>query len=319
MFFYAVVLVRAAYAHDAGDATRDGTLPFPELTDFGALSVTAQPVTERVVLITDPDGRIGGIVGAYLGDGGVVLVDSAYPQAAARVDDVLRGLDAAPVRLVINTHWHVDHTDANVYWAEQGARIVATDAVRRRRTVMQEIRLFGRSYDPLPNAGLPSITYVDRLTLRLFGQTLHVRESNGHTDGDSIVHFVEENAFHLGDLSFGRQYPFLDVDTGGTWQGLIDSITWVLARSNDESRYIPGHLLPGDPRPPYLDRSELEEYLAMLTTVHNRVADAKARGLTLDEAVAADLLADLDPDWQRSPLVTSDLVVETVYRTLGRP
>jgi glyoxylase-like metal-dependent hydrolase (beta-lactamase superfamily II) len=234
----------------------------------------------------------------------------------------LDSVTASPVRTVINTHWHVDHTNGNTEWvagsaAAPGALIVAHDRVRARRAGVAEIKAFGETYPPLPAAALPRLTYATSLVLRAGDETITLHHARGHTDGDTLVHFARANVIALGDLSFGRQYPFLDLDAGGGWDGLMAGIDLALSLADDNTRFVPGHLLPTDVRSPVLTTAEVRAYRAMLADVAARVQAAKARGLTLAETIAAQPLKDLEADWFRSAAVTSASVLAMAWRGQG--
>jgi cyclase len=298
-------------------------LPFQQFTDFSKLEIRALPAGPRAFVLTDAGGRIGGMVTAWIGPRETVLVDSAYPQAVPAIRAVLASLNAPPVAYVINTHWHVDHTDGDTEWIKPtgsgaGARIVAHANVRARRSTRQEIRSFGASYPPLPDDALPQMTYARTMALPVSGETVVLHHAQGHTDGDSIVHFHDANVIVLGDLSFGRQYPFIDAPSGGGWPTLIAAIDQVLARGNPTTRFVPGHVLPTDTRSPILSYTDLQEYRQMLGVVDQRVRTAIRRGVTLKELLDQRPLKDLEGQWLRTAAVSSAFIATTAYVTIQR-
>lgn len=263
------------------------------------------------------------MVTAWIGARETVLVDTGYPQAVPAIRALLASLDAPPVAYVINTHWHVDHTDGNTEWIKTsgsapGARIVAHTNVRLRRSKRQEIRVFGAVYPPLPTAALPQMTYKQMMALPVSGETIVLYHARGHTDGDSIVQFQSANLIALGDLSFGRQYPFIDADSGGGWPGLIAATDHAISLGNARTKFVPGHVLPSDPRSPLLSYEDLQEFRQMLGIVDQRVRAAIGRGVTLKELLKQRPLRDLESKWQRTAAVSSAFVTTTAYVTIQR-
>lgn len=294
------------------------TLPFGDYNDYADLRVQALPVSGRVYLLTHPQARQGALVTAWVGDTETVLVDTAYPEGAPAVLEALRTVTDRPVNTVIATHWHADHIGASGFWKTRGARIVAHERTRERRMIPQTIPAFGKTYAPMPAQALPDVTFRERLVLHLSDETVELTHSRGHTDGDVLVRFVDANVFALGDLSFGRQYPFMDVEAGGSWPALVRTFEYIVSVSDPRTRYIPGHVIRESEDDPILSYADVLEFRDMLRTVEIRVAAQVARGLSLEEAIAERPLEDLNEKWERSPAITSASIVSAAYRTIAR-
>ena len=233
----------------------------------------------------------GGNIGLSVGDDGAFLVDDQFAPLTSKILAAVAAVTDQPVRFVINTHWHGDHTGGNENLGRAGAIIVAHENVRRRMSAEQFLEAFNRRVRPSPPGALPVITFTDAMTFHWNGDEIHVFHVHpAHTDGDAIIHFREANAVHMGDTYFNGIYPFIDASTGGTIHGMISAADQVLAMVNEETKIIPGH-------GPLSNRAELEAYRDMLITVRNRLAKLIADGKTRDEVIAAKPTSDLNATW----------------------
>lgn len=223
----------------------------------------------------------GGNIGVSTGSDGVFLIDDQYAPLTPKILAAVEDLDPRPVRFVLNTHWHGDHTGGNENLAEAGALIFAHDNVRERMQSDQFIAALGRSVPASPPAALPVVTFDRELTLHLNGQAVRATHVDpAHTDGDALVHLSPANVIHTGDLYFAGMYPFFDLSSGGRFDGLIAAADRVLAIADAETKIIPGH-------GPLSNANELEAWRAMLVDVRRRVQAAIDDGVTLDEIVAS--------------------------------
>ena len=248
----------------------------------------------------------GGNIGLSVGDDGAFLVDDQFAPLTEKILAAVAAVTGQPVRWVLNTHWHGDHTGGNENLGEAGAMIVAHENVYRRMNPAEFADLFGRS-DQAPRAALPVVTFDQGVRFHWNGRHIEVTHiATAHTDGDAIVHFPRANVFHMGDTFFRGRYPFIDVDSGGGVDGVIEAANFVLERSSEGTRIIPGH---GDLATP----EHLREYRDMLETVRLRVAGLVANGRTEDQVVAAAPTADLDAVWGENP----ERFVRAVYRSLA--
>ncbi len=248
----------------------------------------------------------GGNIGLSVGSDGAFLVDDQYAPLTEKILAAVAAVTDQPVRWVLNTHWHGDHTGGNENLGEAGTMIVAHENVYRRMNPAEFAELVGRSQQA-PRAALPVVTFDDGVRFHWNGR--HVRVTHvgrAHTDGDAIVHFPAANVFHMGDTFFLGRYPFVDVDSGGGIDGVIAAANFVLARSDEATRIIPGH-------GPLATPVDLRGYRDMLETVRLRVARLLADGRTEDEVVAAAPTADLDAQWGENP----ERFVRAVHRSLA--
>ncbi|MBN7795471.1 MBL fold metallo-hydrolase [Parahaliea mediterranea] len=228
----------------------------------------------------------GGNVVASVGEDGVLIVDDDYTEYAPAYDRALNGLagegEGTP-RFVINTHWHFDHTGGNTYWGERGAVIVAHDNVYRRMSTRQEMKALDRVIEPSPRPALPVVTYGDSVALRFNGGAVEVQHyPRGHTDGDSVVYFVEQNVVHMGDHFFKDRFPFIDLGSGGSVRGYLNNVTAVLQRIDNDTVVVPGH---GS----LANKADLERYAGMLEATATLVVERLEDGASVDDIVARGL------------------------------
>jgi len=233
----------------------------------------------------------GGNLAISTGADGPLIVDDQYAPLAPKIEAAVREIQDAPVRFVLNTHWHSDHTGGNESFGGKGALIAAHHNVRARLGATQISSLFGRETPASPEAALPVLTYEDGMTLHWNGEVIEVQHAaRAHTDGDSIVWFRRANAVHLGDLYFNGLWPFIDVDSGGSLDGAIAALGQALSRLNRRSAVIPGH-------GPLSNRRELRAYRKMLMEVRGRVKRAIAEGADAEELSRSGLVDDLEERW----------------------
>ncbi|MCY4399204.1 MAG: MBL fold metallo-hydrolase [Gemmatimonadetes bacterium] len=248
----------------------------------------------------------GGNIGLSVGDDGAFLIDDQFAPLTGKILAAVAEVTDQPVRWVLNTHWHGDHTGGNENLGGAGAMIVAHRNVYRRMNPAEFADVVGRS-DQAARAALPVVTFADGVTFHWNGRHIDVTHvGEAHTDGDVIVHFPRANVFHMGDTFFRGRYPFIDVDSGGGVDGVIAAANLVLERSSGGTRIIPGH---GDLAAP----EHLRAYRDMLETVRMRVASLVANGRTEDQVVAAAPTSDLDGVWGDNP----ERFVRAVYKSLS--
>lgn len=277
--------------------------------DFSAVEIKAVAVAGGVSMLTGA----GGNMGVSTGSDGVFLIDDQFAPLTEKIVKAigtLAGKDV-PVRFVLNTHLHGDHTGGNENLGKSGSVIVAHDNVRKRMSVEQFSEFFKRSTPPAPKAALPIVTFSSDLTFHMNDDEIHVFHVDpAHTDGDAVVHFKNANVFHMGDLFFSGTYPYVDISAGGSVIGILSAAERVLALANENSRIIPGH-------GPLSGRKELLEYRDMLTTSIDRIRPFVTSGKSLEEIKAAEPLKDLDGTWGNG-FIKGEQYIEFVYKSLSK-
>jgi glyoxylase-like metal-dependent hydrolase (beta-lactamase superfamily II) len=249
----------------------------------------------------------GGNIGVSAGPDGVFLIDDQYAVLTAKITEALAKIAPEPPRFVLNTHWHGDHTGGNENLAGMGTLIVAHDNVRRRMSTEQFSSFFDRATPASPGKALPVVTFNDSLSLFLNGDEIRgTHVARAHTDGDVFIHFRNANVIHTGDLVFAGRYPFIDLDSGGTVDGVIAAVDRMLALADDATRIIPGH---GE----VTDKAGLAAYREMLATASGRVRELAKAGRTVDEVIAARPNADYD-ERQAWEFITPERFVRLLYR-----
>ncbi len=253
----------------------------------------------------------GGNIGVSSGSDGVLIIDDQYAPLTEKIRAAVAGISTAPIRFVVNTHWHGDHTGGNENMGGAGAIIVAHENVRRRMSKEQVSEFFKRTTPASPKAALPVMTFAADVSFHVNGDELHVFHVDpAHTDGDSVIHWKNANVFHMGDLYFSAGFPFIDLESGGSVDGVIAAAEKVLALANDGSKIIPGH-------GPLSTKKDLTSYRDMLKTIRSRVAPLVTSGKTLDEVKASRPTKEWDETLGKG-FINGDQFTEFVYRSLSK-
>ena len=276
--------------------------PLQAQRNFDAVEITAERVAPGIAVLFGA----GGNIGVSHGEDGTILIDDQFAPLSAKIEAAVAGLGAAPVSHVINTHWHGDHTGGNEHFGQSGAMIFAHHNVRARMSMPQTRG--DRTTPASPAAALPVVTYEQGIRLHRNGDTIDVMFiGGGHTDGDSIVHWREDNVVHMGDLYFKIPgFPFIDTASGGNVLNAMNAIDAVLRLIDEETKVIPGH-------GPMSNKAELVAYRAMIGQAVDRVRALKEDGLTMAQAVAAAPLADFD---RGEGFIDADGFVTAIYHSL---
>ncbi len=255
--------------------------------DPDAARIEAVPVADGIFMLT---GR-GGNIGLSVGDDGAFLIDDQYAPLTEKILAAITEKTEHPVRFVINTHWHGDHTGGNENMGQAGAIIVAHENVRKRMSTEQFIEAFDTRVPPSPAAALPVVTFADSITFHWNGDDIRVfHVGPAHTDGDSVIHFQKANVIHAGDTFFNGLYPFIDSSSGGSIDGMIAAAELVLAIADEKTKIIPGH-------GPLCQKAQLQASYDMLVVARDRIRKLMDEGNTRDEVIAAKPTADLDEEW----------------------
>ncbi len=281
------------------------TLPQQLRTAAATETIKTTKLTDTIFLLQG----VGGNIVCQIGPDGKLLIDSGISTGTQRLLDVLNKLDAHKLKLLVNTHWHFDHTDGNAALHLEGAFIVAQANTRVRLSSPQYMQVYDVHFTAAPDAGLPQETFSDTSTLWVNNDQVDmVYTPDAHTDSDIFIHFNKGNVIHTGDLWFNGMYPLIDLSSGGTINGMIKGVDQVLALADDRTKIVPGH-------GPLGDKGALKTYRAMLVTVADRVEKLKAGGNTVEQAIAAHPTSDLDAAWAKGN-IKPDTFVALVYDSL---
>ena len=255
--------------------------------DFSKVEIRATRLSATAYLLEGA----GGNIGVSVGDDAVFVIDDQFAPLTERINAAIAKITPKPVRFVLNTHWHFDHTGGNENYGRAGAVLVAHDNVRKRMSGEQFIEFLRMPQKASPAPALPIVTFDGAMTFHINGDELRaVHMPRAHTDGDSIVHFLGSDVIHMGDIYFRGSYPFIDASSGGSVEGVIAACDKVLAIASPATRIIPGH-------GPLSDRAGLQAYRDMLETVSGRVRKLLAEGRSPAEIAAAGVSAEFDAEW----------------------
>ena len=269
----------------------------------GDLIVT--PVRGGVYLMEmEPAGNLG----VSVGEDGAFVIDDQFAPMTERIIDAVAELTDQPIKYVLNTHWHGDHTGSNENLGRLGHTIIAHDNVRARMNSDQYHLVFKQGTPPHPAAALPVITFSATMTFHFNGDTVHVvHVPRAHTDGDSIFYFEKADVMHTGDAFINRGYPLIDIASGGTIKGQIEATNKMLEFVGPDTIVIPGH-------GPLADRTRMIEIRDMLIAARAAVVKLLEQGMSLNEILAAKPLAHLDEKWAQG-IVKGRLFTRIVYQS----
>ncbi len=275
-------------------------LPAHGQQDLSKVEIKPQQLAPGVAVLFGA----GGNIGLSYGDDGTILIDDQFAPLTAKIQKAVADLGATPVKYLINTHWHYDHSGGNENLGKAGAIIMAHDNVRVRMAAGATIA--GNVVPPAAKVALPVITYADGVKLHLNGEEVRViHMPAGHTDGDSIIHWTKSNVIHMGDLFFFQvTFPFVDGSSGGNVRGIVAAADKALAIADDQTRIIPGHGAVAT-------KADLQKYRDMVAEIIAKVEAGIAAGKTLDQ-VKAMRPAD-GYGVKADGFITADRFVETVY------
>ena len=275
--------------------------------DYSKVEIRIEQIAPGVAVLFGA----GGNIGLSYGVDGNVIVDDQFAPLTPKILAAIRSLDPDPVRFVVNTHWHFDHTGGNEDHGKAGAVILAHRNVRERMSTEQFLAAMNMKIPPSPKDALPVVTFAEGVDLNLNGDTLHViHVDNAHTDGDSIVHWQKANVLHMGDTFFHRaSFPFIDLSSGGSIDGVVAAAEKGMAMANAQTRIIPGH-------GPVASRADLAAYRDMLVAIRGKVAAGIAAKQSLAQIQASKPAAAYGmPDGFIKP----DAFVEAVFTSLRNP
>jgi glyoxylase-like metal-dependent hydrolase (beta-lactamase superfamily II) len=273
--------------------------------DWSKVEIRAEKLAPGVAVLFGQ----GGNIGLSYGPDGTVLIDDQFAPLTPKIAAAIARIGAQPVRFLINTHFHFDHTSGNENFGKAGATIFAHDSVRVR--LAEASNVLGNAVPAAPAAALPVVTYGDRVSFHLNGDEIQaIHTGGGHTDGDSVVFWRKANVLHTGDLMMKDMgFPFIDTGSGGSAVKLVDSLDRLIVLTNDETKIIPGH-------GPVATRGDLLKWRTMIADALDVVRKAREGGRTL-----AQLRADNPFKAMEKPkaFITADVFVQALWASLDKP
>ena len=277
----------ACLAPTALFAQSDDLLVPDALKEAATAKVTVQALRRNISVLLGA----GGNIAVLTGPDGKLLVDAEIVTARLKVSAALASINADPIKQLINTHWHFDHTGGNEWLHEAGASILAQENTRNHLSKETRVEGWKHTFPAAPAGAFPSTVFKEDQTLHANGSTLILKHySPAHTDSDISVHFVEADIFHVGDTFWNRYYPFIYYSTGGSIDGMIQATQANVAKVTDTMIVIPGHGAIGD-------KSQLAFYRDLLVGTRDKVAALKKQGKSLNEIIAARPTAATDAEW----------------------
>jgi glyoxylase-like metal-dependent hydrolase (beta-lactamase superfamily II) len=271
--------------------------------DFSKVQMKTTKVAGNVYMLEGAGGNIGVSAGAD----GILIIDDQFAPLADKIRAALKEINPGQLRFVLNTHYHGDHTGSNPVFGKE-ATIIAHDNVRARLATEQTVR--GQKIPASPKAALPVITYAQSVSIHFNGEEIRVIHfPNGHTDGDSIIFFHNSNVIHMGDHFFTGRFPFVDIESGGSVEGLTRNVEAIIARVPADSKIIPGH-------GPLSTLDDLKLYRRMLTETTALVRKGMAEGKTLEQLKAAGL----PEEWKSwgTGFINTGFWIETIFNSLSK-
>jgi cyclase len=280
-------------------------IPAAAQQDFSKVEIKSTKISDTTYMLTGA----GGNIGLSVGEDAVFVVDDQFAPLTPRITAAIAQITPKPVKFVLNTHWHYDHTGGNENLGKAGALIVAHHNVRKRMSTDQVIDFLNLKTKPDPKDALPVVTFSADVTFHINGEEVRaIHMPAAHTDGDAVVHFTGSDVVHMGDIYFNGFYPFIDAESGGSADGVVAACDKVLAIATEKTRIIPGH-------GPLSNAAELKAYRDIVATVSARVKALVAQGKPLEEIKAAKVSADFDEKWGKG-FIRPDRFAEMLARPL---
>jgi len=272
---------------------------------MGATPIHAQPLAENLTLLSGP----GGNVVVLNGPDGKIVVDTFLMPAWPKLKETLDGLGNGPLKTVIDTHWHFDHTDNNANLHAAGATVLAHENTRTRMAEPHDSALLGLHIPASPADALPQQTFSTSQKLQANGEIVMLQYFQpAHTDTDIYIHFQKANVIHMGDTFFNASYPVIDASTGGKIEGMIAAADKVLPLADNNTKIVPGH-------GPLGNKADLTKYRDMLVVARDRVQKLKTAGKSAGEIAASKPFADLEATWGKG-FFNGDVFAQMVYSAL---
>jgi glyoxylase-like metal-dependent hydrolase (beta-lactamase superfamily II) len=298
-FATAMLLAGAAMAQQTPPAA-------PPPVDFSKVEIKTTDLGDKVYML---EGQ-GGNITVAVGDDGIIMVDGEFAPLHDKIKAAVAAVSPLPIKYLINTHFHGDHTGGNEPFAKDGVAVVAHANVKARLAAGTTNGLTGAKTPPAAADALPAKTYTDSTKISLKGRVAELKHiANAHTDGDTYVWFKSANVLSTGDTFTNARYPNIDFANGGNIKGMIAATDVYLKLVNDKTHIVPGH-------GPLADKAALTEYRTMLVTARDRMAKLVKDGKSEDDVVAAKPFADLDAKWAPTELASKNFI-RVVYHSLA--
>jgi len=280
-------------------------LATPSFAQVQEVEYIATPLSSTVTMIKGK----GGNIAVSSGEDGVFIIDDQLKPLTDQLLASISKVSDRPIRFVINTHYHGDHVGGNETLGAAGSVIIAHDNIRKRMTTDQFSNFMNSTTPAWPKDSLPVVTFNDQVTLHLNGEAVTVTHvPRGHTDGDSIVYFPDSNVLHMGDIFFNGLYPYIDLDGGGSIQGMIAAVELGIGMADAETQIIPGH-------GPLSDLNSMREYHAFLTKARDNVQALIDQDMSLQQAIEAKPTAEWDEILGKVWITPEQLVI-FIYNSL---
>ncbi len=261
-------------------------------------------ITESIYMLKGQ----GGNIGVFVGVDGVFMIDDQFAKLTPKILKAIKSITDKPVKYLINTHWHGDHTGGNQNMSKEGAVIISHNNVRKRMSVESVVR--GRTKPASPKEALPVITFSQDMMVHFNGEDVLISHvHNAHTDGDAHIYFTNSNVIHMGDTYFQGKFPYIDLSSGGSINGYIAAVDKALLISDDNTVIIPGHRGLSNKR-------ELQTYKEMLVTIKNRVQEAINSGKTLEEVKKDETITKEYAKDYGGWFITAEGIRETIFKSL---
>lgn len=272
--------------------------------DFSNVEITSEQLSSNVYALFGA----GGNIGLAVGETEAFVIDNQFGPLTEKIIAHVKTITQKPIKFVLNTHWHGDHTGGNLNFADNGAVVIAHENVRVRMGSKQD-RGGGRISEASPEKALPVITFDKNLKLFLGNSsTMHALAVNSaHTDGDVFYYFPEENVLHMGDNFFSGRYPYIDINSGGDIDGLIANVTMALGMVDSATKIIPGH-------GPISNKKDLVDYKLVLVTLRERIVKARSKGKSLEEVLQMKLSKEWDASHGQG-FINAEKIVTFIYKT----
>jgi len=280
----------------------EGDLVEIAMKEAATAKITVQPLRRNITALLGP----GGNIAVLTGPDGKLLIDAEIITSRPNVSQALASINADPIKQLINTHWHFDHTGGNEWIHQAGASILAQENTRKHLLKDTRVEGWTHTFLALPAGAIPSTVFKEDHTVHANDSTLVLKHYlPAHTDSDISVYFTEADIFHTGDTFWNRNYPFLDYSTGGSIDGTLRATETNLAKVTDKMIVIPGHGAVGG-------KADLILFRDVMAGIRDRVAALKKQGRSLAEIIAAKPSARTDEEWGNG-FITPSVFIALVY------